>query len=603
LPGVVERAALSDLGAVALASAVAVGAWWSHPFPLAVSAAGVGAAFALRRPWLLVLAAAFLASSLGARAVAGMRPPAPAAYRGTVTLVGDPIDVAGGAQVEVRAGRRHLSLTASGPAAGSVRGHLAGDRLMVEGRIRPLTKPSAYLHARHVVGRMSVDRVVGVRSTALPWRLANMVHRAVGRAADWLPGRDRALYRGFLLGDARGQPVEVAADMRASGLGHLLVVSGENVAFLLTLLGPLLRRVGLRHRWLAVWAVVSSFAVLTRFEPSVLRAVAMAGLGAVAMARGTSASTLRLLALSVAGLVLLDPFLVHQVGFGLSVGATAGICLLGPPLADVLPGPRPLVLAAATTVAAQIGVAPLAVSVFGGLPVAALPANVLAAPAAAAVLVWGLPAGLLAQLLGGPVAGVLQFPTRLLVGWIAVIARWCAALPLGDFGRIEVALAAGAAVLVAVARRAGTRVRGAARSVAAALALVAVAVPWWGTAHPPARSRIAGGEVWRVGATVLVLTSGARPLDLFDALHRLGVRRIDLVVAPTGGLGPAGTIALLRTRWAIGAVLAPRDNEIRGATGATAGDRWQVGGLVVIATQAVPRLEVRVAPARVASPP
>ena len=41
-------------------------------------------------------------------------------------------------------------------------------------------------------------------------------------------------------------------------------------------------------------------------------------------------------------LVLVDPLLVHSVGFRLSVGASVGISLLARPLLDALPGPAPL---------------------------------------------------------------------------------------------------------------------------------------------------------------------------------------------------------------------------------------------------------------------
>jgi competence protein ComEC len=70
--------------------------------------------------------------------------------------------------------------------------------------------------------------------------------------------------------------------------------------------------------------------------------------------------------LAVAGMVLIDPLLVWSVGWWLSVGATFGIALLASPLAARLPGPRALAQALAVTVAAQVGVAPVAVTAFGG---------------------------------------------------------------------------------------------------------------------------------------------------------------------------------------------------------------------------------------------
>ena len=71
-----------------------------------------------------------------------------------------------------------------------------------------------------------------------------MRHTLVAGAAS-LPADRRPLFTGFVLGDDRGQGADVVADFRASGLAHLLVVSGENVAFVLALASPVIRRLSL----------------------------------------------------------------------------------------------------------------------------------------------------------------------------------------------------------------------------------------------------------------------------------------------------------------------------------------------------------------------
>ena len=60
------------------------------------------------------------------------------------------------------------------------------------------------------------------------------------------------------------------------------------------------------------------------------------------------------------------------------------------------------------------------------MPVASIPANLLAGPAAGFVMAWGLAGGLAAGVLGEPVAGVLHLPTELLIAWIAWVAGWAA---------------------------------------------------------------------------------------------------------------------------------------------------------------------------------
>ncbi|NIR36721.1 MAG: hypothetical protein GWN79_08665, partial [Actinobacteria bacterium] len=84
-------------------------------------------------------------------------------------------------------------------------------------------------------------------------------------------------------------------------------------------------------------------------------------------------------------------------------------------LRDLIPGPPWLAVPAATTVAAQLGVAPFLLAVFGPMPLAALPANLLAGPVSGAVMVWGCTAGLVAGAAGGGVAAVLHLPTKAMI--------------------------------------------------------------------------------------------------------------------------------------------------------------------------------------------
>ena len=161
---------------------------------------------------------------------------------------------------------------------------------------------------------------------------------------------------------------------------------------------------------------------LTRFEPSILRAGAMAALSATAFALGRERAPARLLALAVTGLLLVDPLLVGSVGFWLSVGATAGVTVVGPWLAARLRLVGPLAGPLGVTLGAQVGVALPAVLVFGRMPLVSVPANLLAVPVAGAVMLYGLPAGLVAGAVPS-VAPVVMFPCRLGVRWVDIVAR------------------------------------------------------------------------------------------------------------------------------------------------------------------------------------
>jgi len=490
---------MSDLAVVTLALAAAAGAWSAagpHPLVgLGVAAAGM----MTRRPWLVVVAVAVLASGLGQRAWAGLTPPEPAPFRGWVTLLSDPVDDDGRIRADVRLHGHHLEATIRGAAAASVAERLAGERLFVAGRVGPPPPHAPWLTVRHVVGRLTVSEVDGWVVGSPVSRLANGVRRTLLRGAASLDPRQRSLFAGFVLGDRRDQPEAITDNFRAAGLSHLLAVSGQNVAFVLALTGPLLRRLDLRSRFIATVATIGFFALITRFEPSVLRASAMAGLAALAATLGRESTSLRLLALAVTGLVLVDPLLVHSVGFQLSVAASASIVMLAPPIARRLPGPRFLGDALAVTIAAQVGVAPVLVATFGGAPVAGLVANPLAVPAAGPVMMWGLSAGLVAGFVGGPVAALIHVPTRLLLAWAAAVADHAAALPLGEVRGGHLLAMGIVAVGFLAWRRTPARLRATLNLAGAALAAVVLVLA---LAHP-------AGAAAEVRAGVGVRSPGA----------------------------------------------------------------------------------------------
>jgi competence protein ComEC len=558
---------MGDRATVALAVAACAGAWAARPLPLLPVLALVAVALAVRRPVLLMLAVALAASALGARSWAGLRPPALGQWSGVATLVGDPANAAGALRADVRIGGKRVEVWARGSAARALRDRLSGERVQLRGLLSPVPPDARQrLARRHIAARMSVTGASLASAGNVPSRLANGLRRTLLRGAGVLDPGSRALFAGFVLGDDRDQRPEVTDDFRASGLSHLLVVSGQNVAFVLALLGPFLNRFRLSGRLAGGLAALMLFGILTRWEPSVLRAVAMAGLTLLAAAVGRPASSLRILSLAVTGLVLIDPLLVHSLGFLLSVGACAGIALFSTRLAARLPGPRPIASAVGVTLAAQLGVLPILVPVFGGLPVAALPANLLGAPVAGPLMMWGMAAGLVAGWTGDTMAGLIHFPTGLMIRWVAGVAHWGAAAPLGQLRPAHVvalAIAVGVGVAAHRRRRLGWVAVSGLAGVAVALApAVAVLRP----AGVEGRSIVPGARLWRAaGASVIVVEDlRASPEALLSSLHLADVRTLDVLVVTRPGVAAATDVAALLRRFPPRLVLAPTGHRLPG---------------------------------------
>ena len=147
---------------------------------VAVAVAGV----ATRRPVVVIVGAALVASALGARAEAGLRPPMVGQWRGTATLVGDPADAFGGVRVDVRIGGKRVEARARGRAAARLRPRLAGEQVAMAGELRPVPDSARpYLSRRHVAARLVVAEVGAWEPGNGPSRLANGIRRTLAARA------------------------------------------------------------------------------------------------------------------------------------------------------------------------------------------------------------------------------------------------------------------------------------------------------------------------------------------------------------------------------------------------------------------------------------
>ena len=386
----------------------------------------VGATWAVTRRWRTGFGVAVLVLLIGGRSAAaheGVVADQLGRFVGWASVSADPDPAFGATRVILEIGDERFELWVRGRAARlRVDTWRQGDRVWVEGTRRPLEARRASRVAwQHVVGRFDGD-VLGDRVDGRRFDVAsNRVRALIAAGTSSLAVDDAALARGLIIGDDSDQPEEMTARFRLSGLSHLTAVSGQNVALALSIVTPLLHRARPALRLVATLGVIGWFVVLTRAEPSVLRAGMMAALAAVAFALGNEREPPRLLAVAVIVLLFVDPLLVRSVGFWLSVGATAGVTMVGPPLHRRLSPLGPLATPVAMSVAAQAGVLVPSVLVFGRFSVIGIVANLVAVPVAGLVMLYGLPASLIAGAVP-PVRSVVMFPVGLGVRWVDGVA-------------------------------------------------------------------------------------------------------------------------------------------------------------------------------------
>lgn len=318
---------------------------------------------------------------------------------------------------------RRMRVDAYGSVASRLALRSSGEHVFVVGECTPLAEPvSTYDAVAHVVGRMRVDDVaerVGTGSPAV--RASNRVRGLVADGVASMSTEMQSLFLGLVMGDDRAQSREMIESFRAAGMSHLTAVSGQNVAYLLAMMSPLLSYLTRSRRLLATFAIIAWFVMLTRGEPSVLRAAVMASLVALGGFLGWGLNARVVLAATTVVLLMIDPMLARSVGFALSVGATAGLAWYSATASDIL-GARGLRGIVASTVAAQAGTMVVSTLIFGVPPIVSLVANPLSIPVAGVVMTIGLPLSVVSALVQ-PVAPIVTLVLTPLVWWVATVAR------------------------------------------------------------------------------------------------------------------------------------------------------------------------------------
>lgn len=376
------------------------------------------------------------------------------------------------------------------------------------------------------------------------WRATAALRASLREAVAHRPAPERILVPALVAGDDVGLDPAVAEEFRATGLTHLLAVSGTNLTLLLGALLLTARALGVRGRALLVLGLlgVLGFVLLARTEPSVLRAAVMGVVGLLALTRGGGGRAVRSLGVAVLVLLLLDPALAVAPGFALSVLATAGIVLLGPRWRDALARwlPRWVAEAVAVPTAAQLACTPVVAGLSGQVSLVAVAANLLAAPLVGPATVLGLLAGCVGLVWpwAGRQVGTLA---TWCVGWIVEVAHRGAALPTAavDWGTSGPALVLLTALTLVLAWRGpwlvGSRVRGVLVCLVLVVAvLVRPPTPGW----PPRGWSVVACDVGQGDALVLATAPGRAvlvdvgpdPVAVDRCLDDLGVETLDLIV-------------------------------------------------------------------------
>lgn len=310
-----------------------------------------------------------------------------------------------------------------------------GDQVMVRGMPYAIPSPKnpdefnygGYMRTKHIYDQQFVDeteiRKLGNSTPnpilAIGYKLRShlqgkIIHH-LGQTAE------SAVFSALILGIKDHLDNDLTKAYASAGAMHVLAVSGLHVGIVFLILNYLFKPL-MRLKY-GNWIVFSlhlvglwSYALITGFSPSVLRAVTMFSIVTLAGTSARSSNIYNTIAMSALILLLWEPNFIFAVGFQLSYAAVLGIIYLQPKIYNLwIPKYRLVDWAwqiTAVSVAAQMATFPLGLYYFHQFPSYFFISNLLVIPAVSIILHVGLAFLFLAsvsELLGDLISPVLDW--------------------------------------------------------------------------------------------------------------------------------------------------------------------------------------------------
>ena len=152
-------------------------------------------------------------------------------------------------------------------------------------------------------------------------RIEKVVNRSISEP-------ESSLLVGILFGSERVYTEKFNLSLQASGLSHIISASGYNVSLLASFVDTLFSKLKSKFIYILKITVIWLFAIFAGFSSSIVRASTMSSIYFFALLLGRDVSKGVLIVFCITMLVILNPFILYDIGFLLSSSATLGLIFL-----------------------------------------------------------------------------------------------------------------------------------------------------------------------------------------------------------------------------------------------------------------------------------
>jgi len=198
---------------------------------------------------------------------------------------------------------------------------------------------------------------------------------------------ESSLLVGIIFGSKRVFTEKFNSSLQASGLSHIISASGYNVSLLASFVDTIFGKLRSRFVYFLKIFIIWIFAIFAGLSSSIVRASTMSSIYFFALLLGRDVSKGVLMIFCITVLVILNPFILYDIGFLLSSSATLGLIFLPKCFSYKSNWIKDSFI---PTLTCAICTLPIVIYFFGKVSIVSIISNLLATPVIQSTIYFGL---------------------------------------------------------------------------------------------------------------------------------------------------------------------------------------------------------------------
>jgi len=199
-----------------------------------------------------------------------------------------------------------------------------------------------------------------------------------------------SLLCGILFGSDRLLDKDFEEGIRSAGVSHIISASGYNITIMSLAVSKVFSFLPKKKEIVVTIIVIWLFAIFSGLSPSIIRACIMSSISLIALIYGRNNTVHIALPLTAFIFLVINPLVIFDVGFQLSISSMAGLIYVSPILEKLLPKKQFVKDNLLSTMSCTISTIPISVYTFKTLSMWSIPANMMILPVVQSTMLFGV---------------------------------------------------------------------------------------------------------------------------------------------------------------------------------------------------------------------